>query len=132
MSLHLVCFLQGVGSGLYHKPGSQAGWSGQPSSFALVPPFSALTRQTDTAPDWAALGLPLATLQLFVKLVKLLVSVLEYLLSLAELFTCFLTDRRRIRSASVAVLLHSEKRTFMQTRRKYARMMYLFGNVIMF
>ena len=51
VSLHLVCFLQGVGSGLYHKPGSQAGWSGQPSSFALVPPFSALTRQTDTAPD---------------------------------------------------------------------------------
>ena len=61
---------------------------------------------------------------------KSLVSVLEYFLSLAKLFTYFLTDRHKIRSASVAVLLHSEKTNIYAN--KEARMMYLFRNVIMF
>ena len=43
VSLHLVCFLQGVGLVFTTSLGPQAGWSGPTSSFALVPPFSALT-----------------------------------------------------------------------------------------
>ena len=65
VSFHLCLFSPGRGFPVFTASlGPQAGWSGPTSSFALVPPFSTLTRQTDAAPDWAALGLPLAALQL--------------------------------------------------------------------